>query len=79
MKQQKLTLQNQRKDYLTKQGKLKRDLEQLVKQKQELQAERRTDNEPVIKKNVKLQVTRSRTLDAKMSSIVIVRTICNIC
>lgn len=56
MKQQKLTLKNQRQDYLKKQALLKRDLEELVKQKQELQSEKRADNEPIIRQNSKLQV-----------------------
>lgn len=59
MKQQKLTLHNQREDYRKKQAILKRDLEQLVKQKQELQSEKRNDNEPIIRQNNKLQVTIS--------------------
>lgn len=56
MKQQKLTLMRQRKDYVKKQTSLRSDLEQLVKQKRELLSEKRADNEPIISKNHKLQV-----------------------
>lgn len=56
MKQQKLTLMKQRKDYIKKQTSLRSDLEQLVKQKRELLSEKRADNEPIISKNYKLQV-----------------------
>lgn len=56
MKQQKMTLMKQRKDYVKKQAALRSDLEQLAKQKRELQAEKRADNEPIISKNHKLQV-----------------------
>lgn len=56
MKQQKLTLMKQRKDYVKKQASLRSDLEQLAKQKRELLSEKRADNEPIISKNYKLQV-----------------------
>lgn len=59
MKQQKMTLMKQRKDYVKKQASLHSDLEQLVKQKRELLSEKRADNEPIISKNHKLQVLLS--------------------
>lgn len=56
MKQHKLMLMKQRKEYIGKQNVLKADLEKLMKQKRELLAEKRTDNEPIIQKNSELQV-----------------------